>query len=304
VTATAGATHRRCPVCGADDSVACWHKAGFTVVHCARCGMRYTNPVPDQFGGSYYADRGGSFYLAADKLAADYASVRFERELRLFREFVPRGRVLDVGCSSGAFLFQLRQRGDYDVIGTDVATGALDHAASRGIPVIRESFLEHDFGPQRFAAVTFWAVLEHVLDPAAFLRRAADLVEPGGHVFALVPNARSLATRLLGAKYRYVLTEHVNYFDRASLTTLGGRCPGLEVVAVRTTHFNPVVLWQDWRRGGQPVPDAERIALLKQTTGWKQSRSLAWVRPLYRAAEAALGTCGLADNLAVVWRRR
>lgn len=295
---------RVCPVCGADAGDPLWTKAGFTVVRCAGCGMRYTNPVPPQFTGSYYADRSGSFYLAADKLAADYASVRFERELRLFREFVPAGRVLDVGCSSGAFLFQLRQRGDYGVTGTDVATGALDHAASRGIPVIRESFLEHDFGSQRFAAITFWAVLEHVLEPGAFLRRAADLVEPGGHVFALVPNARSLATRLLGAKYRYIFPEHVNYFDRASLTALGAREPRLEVVATRTTHFNPVVLWQDWRRGGELVSDAERVALLKRTTGWKQRRALAWTRPLYRAAEAVLGAAGLADNLAVVWRRR
>ena len=69
---------------------------------------------------------------------------------------------------------------------------ALDYAESKGVQVIRETFLSYNFGGQRFQAVTFWAVLEHLLEPLLFLRKAAELLELGGLCFVLVPNRRSL----------------------------------------------------------------------------------------------------------------
>ena len=269
--------------------------------------MSYARPVPAELAdGRFYNERGESFYLSPAKLEGDYAPVRFARELRLFREFAPRGRVLDVGCSTGAFLHQLKSRwpDDYTVLGNDVTEAALAHAEDRGVTVRRGSLLEIDFGGEQFDAVTFWAVLEHLVKPRQFLGKAADLLRPGGHCFALVPNLGSLAIRLLGARYRYVMPDHVNYFSRATLTAFAATEPRLKLVALRSTHFNPVVIWQDWRRAPERVADAERAALLKRTTAWKQSRSTALIRPVYAAAERMLGQLFLADNLVAVLRRR
>src|SRR5439155_14178841 len=159
------------------------------------------------------------FYLSPDKLEGDYAPVRFERELRLFRRYCPGGAALDVGCSTGAFLFQLKNRypGDYAVTGTDVSGAALDYAERRGIEVVRQSFLDFGFEVGGFEAVTFWAVMEHVVQPKKFLAKAATTLKPSGHCFILVPNLRSLAVRLAGKKYRYLMPDHVNYFTADTL---------------------------------------------------------------------------------------
>jgi SAM-dependent methyltransferase len=168
--------------------------------------------------------------------------------------------------------------------------------------VLRGSLLEHDFGGGQFDALTMWAVVEHLVEPAKFLAKAAALLRPGGHCFMLVPNLKSLAMRLLGPRYRYVMAEHVNYFSSATLRRLVARIPELEIVALRSTHFNPIVVWQDWRGRGQRVSDAERVALLKRTTAWKRRRGpLRWC---YQAVETALGAVELADNLATVMRMR
>ena len=98
-----------------------------------------------------------------------------------------------------------------------------------------------------------------------------------------------------------VMAEHVNCFTADTLRRLVARAPELEVVALRSTHFNPVVIWQDWRGRGRRVPDAERVALLKRTTAWKQRGGLA--RWCHRAAEGCLGAARLADNLVLVARR-
>jgi 2-polyprenyl-3-methyl-5-hydroxy-6-metoxy-1,4-benzoquinol methylase len=267
--------------------------------------MVYANPVPAEFAsGEHYERAGRDYYLIPAKLESDYAAVRFERELRLFRKHCRRGAVLDVGCSTGAFLFQLRSRfpGDYQILGADASGPALDYAASRGVPVARGDFLKTDLGRGEFDAVTFWAVLEHLAEPKAFLEKAWSTLKPGGLCFLLVPNLGSLAARLLGARYRYVYPQHLNYFTRATLAKLIE--PHFQTVEVRCTHFNPVVIWQDWRRGGREVSNDERAELLKRTTGYKQR---AWLKPariVYRIAERALGAVGLADNLAVVLRRK
>lgn len=296
---------RRCPLCATDDTQAFWRKEGLTVVRCRRCSMVYANPVEEELASGKFYDRlSVPFYLSPDKLAGDYAPVRFERELRLFREFCPRGAVLDVGCSTGAFLYHLRQAGDYRVTGTDVASDALDHAARQGAEVIRAPFLDHDFGGRQFDAVTFWAVLEHLTRPADFLRQAADLLPAGGHCFVLVPNLGSLAVKVCGPKYRYIMPDHVNYFSAATLRSLAEQTAGFEVVALRSTHFNPMVIWKDLRGGLARVSDEDRVRLLKQTTALKQKPWLKPVKWLYRGVESLLGKAMLADNLVIVLRRR
>jgi 2-polyprenyl-3-methyl-5-hydroxy-6-metoxy-1,4-benzoquinol methylase len=267
--------------------------------------MLFANPVPSEFAsGQFYNQTAADYYLSAAKLESDYAPVRFERELRLFRKYCSTGSVLDVGCSSGAFLFQLRRQfpGTYEILGTDVSGSPLDYAQSQGIPVVRGNFLEGIVDHKKFDAITFWAVLEHIAEPAAFIETAEKLLNPAGICFVLVPNMKSLATRLLGVKYRYIYPQHLNYFTQATLLKL---CSSrFSVLKLSSTHFNPVVIWQDWRRGGSEVSNEERARLLQRTTAYKQNPLLGPLRFLYRSAEKLLAATGLADNLAIVLRRR
>ncbi len=280
-------------------------KDDLRLVRCRECKMIYVNRVPAEYAsGAYYDRAGADYYLSPAKLESDYAAVRFERELRWFRRWCQGGAVLDVGCSSGAFLYHLNQRfpGCYQVLGTDVSGPPLDYAESRGVAVVRGSFPEQEFGGRQFDAVTFWAVLEHLAAPRQFLAKAASVLRPGGMCFLLVPNMRSLAARVLGARYRYIYSQHLNYFTHATLSKMvEGQ---FSVIQRSTSHFNPIVIWQDWRGGGKEVSNRERAQLLQRTTAYKQS---AWLRPvkaLYGLTERTLGALNLADNLVVVLRKK
>jgi len=263
--------------------------------------MIYANPVRVALvSGQHYDELGVDYYLSPAKLESDYAPVRFERELRLFREHCRGGAVLDVGCSSGAFLFHLKQNFPdcYEVVGTDVSGAPLDYAESRGVPVIRGNFLEHDFGGKGFEAITFWAVLEHLVEPGRFLEKACSILKPGGCCVVLVPNMKSLAARLLGGHYRYIYPQHLNYFCKTTLRALLTK--HFSSVQFQCTHFNPIVIWQDWRRGGEEISNEDRAALLRRTTRYKQNWFLKPVKSLYGMSERALGAFYLADNLVAV----
>ena len=302
---TSAPVSRDCPVCGRNDAAAWLQKGELRLVRCRLCSMIYANPAPAEFASGQYYDRAGTdYYLSPAKLESDYAAVRFERELRIFRKHCQGGAVLDVGCSSGAFLFQLNQRfpGCYQVLGTDVSGPPLDYAEGRGVAVMRGNFLEQEFGQKQFDAVTFWAVVEHLLEPKPFLAKAWSVLKPGGLCFVLVPNMKSLAVRALGARYRYLYPQHLNYFTKVTLTKLVEA--RFTVIESGSTHFNPIVIWQDWRGGGKDISNRDRAALLQRTTSYKQNPALKPVKALYKLAEKTLGAMTLADNLMVVLRKQ
>jgi SAM-dependent methyltransferase len=267
--------------------------------------MAFATPVELEFlDGSFYDQSATAYYLSPDKLAADFSPVRYAREIRFFHRFCVKGWVLDVGCSTGGFLHQLAKTfpNTYECFGTDASAGVLQYAEQHGIRTIQRSFLETDFfEPEQFDAVTFWAVLEHVADPGAFLTQAKRFLKPGGFCFVLVPNFRSLAVRLLERKYRYILPQHINYFTKTTVEQLAAR--HFTVVKVTTSHFNPIVILQDFRSKDGVAHDEERARLLARTNSWKESKRLGPIKFIYRFSEGVLSGFGLADNLIAVLQK-
>lgn len=296
---------RSCPACGESRSSDRWRKADTCFVQCVSCGMVYVRKVPLSFvNGEFYEDRTESFYLSDDKLQSDYDPVRFQREWKLFRRWVPSGRVLDVGCSTGGFLRGLPSFGSYDLTGLDVSQGALNQAEQQGIRVVREPFLDWNPSDSLFDAITFWAVLEHVEKPDVFLEKTGSLIRSDGICILLVPNLHSLAIRCLGSRYRYIMAEHLNYFSPDALRKMVQRIGGWEIEQVTTMHFNPVVLVKDALRPRSEVSDAERAQLLKRTNKLKKSPLMAPVKTVYNGLESVLTGLLAADNLVAVLRRR
>jgi ubiquinone/menaquinone biosynthesis C-methylase UbiE len=119
--------------------------------------------------------------------------------LRAYDEAVSHaaGRdVLDVGCNTGYGTIRFAPIAGR-VVGVDVSPRAIEAARQRA-PEGRPEFIlttgfELPFPPSTFDLVTSFQVLEHVPDPAAFLRELARVARPGGTVILATPNA---ATRL------------------------------------------------------------------------------------------------------------
>jgi O-antigen biosynthesis protein len=87
--------------------------------------------------------------------------------------------------------------------------------------------LDEHLGDERFDAVLFADVLEHLRDPAAVLRRVRPFVADGGVIVASIPNVAHVSVRLalMRGEFRYrevgLLDDtHLRFFTRDSIVDL------------------------------------------------------------------------------------
>lgn len=132
-------------------------------------------------------------------------------------------RALELGCSHGAFLQQLRERG-WECVGIEPAAEVAGRAAERGFDVrvgSLESVVASDpqtFAPSSFDAVFAWMVIEHLHDPVATLRLVRELLKPGGTLSFSVPNFGCWERRAFGRFwYALQLPTHLQHFTATSL---------------------------------------------------------------------------------------
>lgn len=189
-----------CNLCGADDGRPLAIENGLHVVRCRRCGLVYVTPQPgprdlQSFYEEYYPEHSEEGWR---RIMAPV----FVRDAERLEAIAPeRGRLLDVGTGFGHFLEVLRERG-WTVEGLEGSARARARLEARGI-VAHAGFLpEADLPADRYDVITASSVLEHAADPLAFLRRARELLRPGGLLFVRVPNVQLLGVFFQAARFR------------------------------------------------------------------------------------------------------
>jgi SAM-dependent methyltransferase len=178
------------------------------------------DPLPDQRALTAFYDasyRSGIYamFASADAVRMATAAAR----IAPLRAEIPPGPWLDVGCSTGSLLRAVTADGT-DAEGIELSPAAVEVAHAAGLRVTQVS--AEDFRPERrYACITAFDLIEHLLDPGAFLARARTWLMPGGRFVVSVPNTKSVAARIMGRHwYFYAPPVHVQYFDRASLGQL------------------------------------------------------------------------------------
>jgi SAM-dependent methyltransferase len=220
-----------CALCGGRSFARLFHKQGYDFTRCTDCSLVRLDPLPtpellaEVYERSY---REGLYAMFAK--ADDVRIATARARVAAIAPHVPAGPWLDVGCSTGAFLQAVVERG-IEAEGFDLSATAVEAARARGLQATQSAV--DDFTPLvRYACITAFDLVEHLIDPNPFLARVRDWLAPGGRLAITVPDIRSAQARVMGRHwYYYAPPVHVNYFDRDTIVRLLAR-HGLATVHV------------------------------------------------------------------------
>ncbi len=215
----------------------------FAVLACGACGLASTQPRlrPEQFADYYpqvyYPERAERLSFA-ERLRLEWI-VRLGPYRRLAR--LRPGRMLDVGCGSGALLSTFAAHG-WSVAGVEPSSEAAARATAAGIEMHNGTLEDAPWQGPTFDAIIFNHSLEHIPDPVASLRQAAALLREGGTLAVAVPNFDCWQRRLFGARwFQLDLPRHLQHMQTQTLAALFERA-GLRPVARTTVSMRPALL--------------------------------------------------------------
>jgi SAM-dependent methyltransferase len=182
-------------------------------------------PARDELGLLYSFASGYHAELADDgSPESRLHRARAAASLEIVRRHHGPGRLLDVGCSAGFFLACALAAG-WEAQGVELSDDAAELARRRGLDVVTGTIELAELAPRSFDVVTMWDVLEHVEDPLATLRQAAELLGDGGLLFVSTPNVDGLfprfSYRLARLAGRWPHPEPPRHLFQFSKATLG-----------------------------------------------------------------------------------
>ena len=226
----------------------------------AECGLCWLDPVAieadiqylyanyythgERASVSWFRAKARSFLLGAYELAKLLPSrvLGLSQERRqishMFLEGLHPGRVLDVGCGTGDFLFRVHQLG-WSVTGVDFDGEAIANAKARyGFDLLHSDLAGARFPDNSFDAVTMHHVIEHVPEPTALLSEANRVLKQGGRLVVTTPNVQSLGHSLFKDCWRGLEPpRHLQIFSLQALSNCARRA-SFKTVEVKSSAAN------------------------------------------------------------------
>ncbi len=244
--------YSNCPVCGSreinplltvkDYTVS---KEEFVIWHCIHCTLRFTQDVPGESSiGRYYKSAEYISHSDTDKglINRIYKQVRkktLQQKAALIVERTgkARGRLLDVGCGTGAFLGMMKEY-SWQVQGLEPDPDA--RALAQRLYDVHVDTPEQLFKLEEksFDAITLWHVLEHVHQLHDNIAQLKNLLAPGGRILIAVPNYTSLDADIYRLHWAaYDVPRHLYHFTPASMKVLV-EAHGLKLLAKKPMWFD------------------------------------------------------------------
>ncbi|MFN8243809.1 MAG: class I SAM-dependent methyltransferase [Ferruginibacter sp.] len=246
--------YSKCPVCASeavheqlkavDHTVS---RETFAVWHCNSCSLRFTQDIPaaDAIGPYYASDAYVSHSDTKEGLVNSlYHRVRkitlqAKRKLVARSTGISKGRILDIGCGTGAFLAAMQKAG-WEITGLEPdATARAKALELYRIEAAEPAELDR-LPAGSFDAITMWHVLEHVHELHHYADQLARLLRPHGKIFIAVPNYTSYDAGLYKENWAaYDVPRHLYHFSPASMEKLL-RLYGFKLLRCKPMWFDSI----------------------------------------------------------------
>lgn len=229
-----------CPACSSERHQKVWEYQGLDYHRCEDCRMFFICPAPTDEMHLRWVETSEALRFWRDDMPAEIRTSR----LKMYRERAtyiidrlaalefPAQTVLEIGAGNGELIRELTTRPDTPFkrfIALEPQPITMDLP---GVEIVQSGF---DGVPSDALCdvVLAFEVIEHILDPASFLRAASTVLRPGGVLFLSTPNEQSLEVTTLKERSSNVTFDHVRLYNPEAITKLFERC-GFEPLLIET----------------------------------------------------------------------
>jgi 2-polyprenyl-6-hydroxyphenyl methylase/3-demethylubiquinone-9 3-methyltransferase len=207
---------RSCPVCNdhAKEKLPSFHNL-YGVVRCQNCLTQYVDPCPSLNALAFYYNTCscnallGKLYRSRHNSGNLILSDRTQYIIDLIKTYFEPGKhlnILEIGCSSGAFLSELKDAltsqklpYQYTLHGIDIDEQAIKKSVDTDISlqaISAESYSEHS--TEKYDLVLHFELIEHLSDPHSFMKSIKSLLNHGGLQHFHTPNANGFDNQAMG----------------------------------------------------------------------------------------------------------
>lgn len=174
---------------------------------CTATGMRYWRPYWIAGDEKFYQEISSlypHYYYRTDRWEYPHARKALSRK---------KAKVLEVGCGKGYFLRSLESTQHHGV-GIELNKDAVANKVTK-FPIYSQSLESYaEIYHEEFTAFCSFQVLEHVVDPAAFIKDAMTLLQPGGLLILSTPNYEFPLHKNAGDAFD-LPPHHINHFTKS-----------------------------------------------------------------------------------------
>jgi 2-polyprenyl-3-methyl-5-hydroxy-6-metoxy-1,4-benzoquinol methylase len=204
-------------------------KEKFDLYKCTACQHIFVWPIPTIEALDYLYSFANSYQVQKRRIYDENTAIleKTRESLRKIESFCRRGRLLDVGCSSGTFLW-LAKRNGWSVCGVELNKDTAQIANDNGLDVSVGELASADYPLASFDAIHLGDVIEHVRDPQALLSQVSAFLRSDGVIVLVTPNHDAIFPLLTFWLYRLFNMPwshptppyHLNQFSEKSLDKL------------------------------------------------------------------------------------
>jgi 2-polyprenyl-3-methyl-5-hydroxy-6-metoxy-1,4-benzoquinol methylase len=225
----------------------------FFLSKCADCGLVFQNPrVKEKYISDYYTNELGYYRLPPrnkerkvffsfikkfvyhQTLINHYNYVnlgkqniflktitplfRRKKKIGLMPNFVKNGRLLEIGCSHGTRLEELKKIG-WNVSGVEMDKKSAEFAQKeKALSVQNKKIEKLSFKKNSFDVVIMSMVLEHLYDPFGTLKRITSWLKPDGQLLFSIPYFEGFEFSVFKEySYGLQLPTHITFFNKKIL---------------------------------------------------------------------------------------
>ncbi len=220
-----------------------------SIYECRECSLMIRQPLPNLeklkeiYGPHYYENEN----LISEDVNYCYGYLDYQFEsainhkerislLKKIRKWLntKRPSLLDFGCGFGDLLRDARDQG-FETYGIELSSFALSKARAVGLDVRPYKSLKTIATfKKKFDVIIGMDVVEHLLDPHAFMQQAYTSLTPGGILALTTMDMKSLIARLMKNQFEDAKRiDHLYFFSKNNLIELLQKV-GFEILEVKS----------------------------------------------------------------------